>query len=98
MNENPAHEYADNAYYWMGEIYYTQGEYNLAVGEFQKVPELYPGGNKVPDALLKVGLCYLGMNNSKNAEKTLKQLIDAYPQSNAAQLGRQKLASITEKQ
>ena len=98
VNENPAHEYADNAYYWMGEIYYTQGEYNLAVGEFQKVPELYPGGNKVPDALLKVGLCYLGMNNSKNAEKTLKQLIDAYPQSNAAQLGRQKLASITEKQ
>ena len=98
VNENPSHEYADNAYYWMGEIYYTQGEYGLAVDEFQKVPELYPGGNKVPDALFKLGLSYLGLKNSKNAEKTLKQLIDAYPQSSAAQLGRQKLASIPEKQ
>ena len=97
VNANPSHEYADNAYYWMGEIYYTQGEFALAIAEFQKVPELYPGGNKVPDALLKLGLSYMGLKNSKNAEKTLKQLVDAYPQSNAAQLGRQKLA-VLEKQ
>ncbi|HVO31970.1 MAG TPA: tol-pal system protein YbgF [bacterium] len=94
VNENPAHEYADNAYYWMGEIYYTQGEYSLALDEFQKVPELYPGGNKVPDALLKLGLCYQGLNDVKNAAKTLKQLVDAYPQSAAAEKGRQKLAAL----
>ena len=59
------------------------------------VPELYPGGNKVPDALLKLGLCYQGLNNPKGAEKTLRQLVDAYPQSTAAQIGRQKLAAVS---
>lgn len=94
VNENPSHEYADNAYYWMGEVYYTQGEYALAIDEFQKVPELYPGGNKVPDALLKLGLCYQGLGDGNSASKTLRQLVDAYPQSAAADKGRQKLAAL----
>lgn len=91
VDANPAHEYADNAYYWMGECFYGQGEFALAIGEFQKVPELYPGGNKVPDALLKIGLSYQNLGNQKNAEKTFKQLIDAYPQSEAAGKAKQKL-------
>ena len=94
VRANPTHEYADNAYYWMGECFYGQGEFVLAIGEFQKIPELYPGGNKVPDSLLKIALSYDNLNNKKNAEKTLRQLIDAYPQSEAAKLARQKLAKI----
>lgn len=96
VQTHPTHEYADNAYYWMGECYYTQGEYALAIGEFQKIPDLYPGGNKVPDALLKIGISYQGLDNKKNAEKTLRQLVDAYPQSTAAELGRQRLAKIAQ--
>lgn len=94
VRANPAHEYADNAYYWMGECFYGQGEFVLAIGEFQKIPELYPGGNKVPDSLLKIALSYDNLNNKKNAEKTLRQLIDAYPQSDAAKLAKQKLGKI----
>lgn len=94
VRANPAHEYADNAYYWMGECYYGQGEYALAIGEFQKVPELYPGGNKVPDALLKIGLSYQNLNNPRSAEKMLRQLVDAYPQSEAARIGKQRLAKM----
>lgn len=94
VKANPTHEYADNAYYWMGECYYGQTEFALAIGEFQKVPEMYPGGNKVPDALLKIGMSYVNMNNPKNAEKTFRQLVDAYPQSEAAGLAKQKLTKI----
>lgn len=94
VRANPTHDYADNAYYWMGECFYGQGEFVLAIGEFQKVPELYPGGNKVPDSLLKIGLSYHNLNNAKNAEKTLRQLIDAYPQSDAAKIAKQKLEKI----
>lgn len=95
VDAHPAHEYADNAYYWMGECYYAQGEYVLAIGEFQKVPEMYPGGNKVPDALLKIGLSYVSVENRTNAEKTFRQLVDAYPQSDAAAIGRQKLQQVS---
>jgi tol-pal system protein YbgF len=93
VDANPTHEYADNAYYWMGECYYGQGEFALAIGEFQKVPELYPGGNKVPDALLKIGLSYTNLGNTKSAEKTFRQLVDAYPQSEAAGLAKKKLSN-----
>jgi tol-pal system protein YbgF len=90
----PSHEYADNAYYWMGECFYAQAEYALAIEEFQKIPELYPGGNKVPDALLKIGLAYQSMSNTKSAARIWRQLVDAYPQSEAAELGRQRLAKL----
>lgn len=96
VRANPTHEYADNAYYWMGECYYGQTEYALAIGEFQKVPELYPGGNKVPDALLKIGLSFVNMNNPKSAERTFRQLMDAYPQSEAAGLAKQKLKKLSQ--
>ena len=43
VRANPTHEYADNAYYWMGECFYGQTEFALAIGEFQKVAEMYPG-------------------------------------------------------
>jgi len=94
VRANPTHEYADNAYYWMGECFYGQTEFALAIGEFQKVAEMYPGGNKVPDALLKIGMSYVSLNNSKSAEKTFRQLVDAYPQSEAAGLAKQKLQKI----
>ena len=96
VRANPSHEYADKAYYWMGECYYGQTEYALAIGEFQKVPELYPGGNKVPDALLKIALSYVNLNNPKNAERTFRQLMDAYPQSDAAGLAKKKLAKLSQ--
>jgi tol-pal system protein YbgF len=94
VRAHPSHEYADNAYYWMGECFYAQAEYALAIEEFQKIPELYPGGNKVPDALLKIGLAYHSLNNMKSAAKTFRQLVDAYPQSEAAELGRKRLAQL----
>lgn len=92
---HPKHEYADNALYWIGECFYTQQDYSKAIAEFQKIPELYPGGNKVPDAMLKIGIAYLGLDDKRSAQKTLTQLIDAYPQSSAAGIGRQKLAKIS---
>lgn len=94
VRANPSHEYADNAYYWMGECFYGQGEFSLAIGEFQKVPELYPGGNKVPDSLLKIGLSYANLGNKKSAEKTFRQLVDAFPQSEAAAKAKQKLEKL----
>jgi len=51
----PRHDYADNAQYWLGEAFYAQKDYPHALGEFRNVIETYPRGNKVPDALLKVG-------------------------------------------
>ncbi len=54
----PQSDLADNAYYWMGEIYYRSKNYPEAIHAFQTVMQLYPHGNKVPDAMLKMGFAY----------------------------------------
>lgn len=80
----PAHNYADNALYWLGETYYSQKNFPRAIIEFKKVPEEYPNGNKVPDAMLKIGLSYANLRDFKNAEDYLQMVLEMYPFSNAA--------------
>ena len=66
----------------------------LALQEFRKVPEMYPSGNKVPDALLKIGFAYAALGDKPTATKTMRQLVDAYPQSEAAKSARIRLKEL----
>jgi len=52
----PKDELAANAQYWLGETYYGEKKWNDAIVEFQKVLKEYKGSDKVPDALLKIGM------------------------------------------
>src|SRR4029077_3301181 len=54
----PQHPLASNSQYWVGEGYYRQRDFRQALGEFQKVVDGYPQSAQVPEALLKLGLCY----------------------------------------
>ena len=64
------------------------------IQEFRKIPELYPTGNKVPDALLKIGFAYAALGEKKAARRTLRQVMNAYPQSEATQRARDRLAEM----
>jgi len=57
IDKFPRHALASSAQYWIGEAYYRQRDFNQALAEFQKVPDLYPQSQSVPEALLKVGMC-----------------------------------------
>src|SRR5690606_18824508 len=59
---------SDNAQYWMGESYYVRNQYHNAVVEFQRVLEKYPEGDKVPDALLKLGICFVALGICDDAK------------------------------
>ena len=86
-----SHEYADNALYWRGESAYDQQHYADALAAFTSVVERYGGGNKAPDALLKIGLCYGKLGDAANARDVLTQLIAAYPRARAARLAKTRL-------
>lgn len=90
----PAHEYADNAQYWLGEAFYDQKKYAEALAEFRKVVDGYSRGNKVPDALLKIGFCHARLGDEKKARAALKEVASRYPKSNPASLARKKLAEL----
>jgi tol-pal system protein YbgF len=89
----PRHDYADNAQYWIGEVFYAQKEYARALSEFRKVVEVYPRGNKVPDALLKLGYCYQAMGQGDKARAMLEQVVNRYPKSEPAMLAAKRLES-----
>jgi tol-pal system protein YbgF len=87
----PRHDYADNAQYWLGEAFYAQHDYPHALGEFRNVIETYPRGNKVPDALLKVGYCYGAMGQNDKARAVLEQVVNLYPKTEPAALAATRL-------
>lgn len=89
-----SHDLADNAQYWLGECSYDRKDYASAVREFRRVVERYPRGNKVPDALLKVGYSYLALGSVDAGKQTLVQLIRSYPRHQAANLATTRLAEL----
>src|SRR5206468_7143048 len=84
IGKYPKHPLAANAQYWIGEAYYSQRDYRQALVEFQKVLE-YPSANgKVPDALLKMGLCYTSLREPGRASEVWTRIVGEYPSSEAA--------------
>jgi len=51
----------------------------------------YPNGNKVPDAMLKIGYSLVNMNEPEKARTALQALLVKYPKSPAAAKAREKL-------
>src|SRR6185503_12707731 len=94
LKTHPRHEYADNAQYWLGEAFYASKDYPHALLEFRATIETYPRGNKVPDALLKVGYCYSALGQADKARAVLEQVVNLYPRSEPASLASKRLAEV----
>lgn len=88
------HDLADNAQYWLGECAYDRKDYSTAVREFRRVVERFPRGNKVPDALLKIGFSYLALGSTDAGKQTLEQLVRSYPRHETAALATARLAEL----
>ena len=90
----PNSKNADNAQFWIGEIYYREKWYEKAILEYQNVIENYPKGNKVPAALLKQGLAFSNIGDTANAKLILQELNRKYPKSNEARVAAEKLKTL----
>ena len=90
----PNSKNADNAQFWIGEIYYREKWYEKAILEYQNVIEKYPKGNKAPAALLKQGLAFSNIGDKANAKLILQELTRKYPKSNEAKVAAEKLKTL----
>jgi len=75
----PDNKLAANARYWIGETYYIEKNYEQAALEFQRVIKEYPGKEKVPAAMLKQGLAFRELGDTKSTKFILKELIEKFP-------------------
>jgi tol-pal system protein YbgF len=94
ITEYPTSQHADNAQFWIGEIYYREKWYEKAILEYQKVIENYPKGNKVPASLLKQGFAFLSLGDKANARLILNELAKKYPKTNEGKIAVQKLKEL----
>ena len=94
LDKFPKSKNADNAQFWIGEIYYREKWFEKAILEYQKVIENYPQGNKVPGSLLKQGFAFLNIGDETNARLILRELMNKYPESNEAKVAGKKLDEL----
>lgn len=90
----PNGEYADNAYYWLGETYKIKQDADASRQAFSYLIEKYPTSPKVPDALLKMGFLELEQNNRDKARELFNTVIQKYNGSSAANLAVNKLKQM----
>jgi len=90
----PKSGYAESVQFWLGNAQYGKREYREAMTSFRSYVAVAPESPRAPEALLSLANCQLELKDSKGARKTLDDLVKAYPKSEAAQAGRDRLASL----
>jgi tol-pal system protein YbgF len=88
----PKDELSSNAQYWLGETYYAERKWNDAIGSFQKVIKEYKGSDKVPDALLKIGMSFQAQSDCSNALLFFEDLQQGHKGTAAAKSAKEHIA------
>lgn len=81
----PEHPLAAPAQYWKGEAHYAARRYREALIELEAFIERNPGHAKVPNALLKAGLCNKHLGQDALAHRYFDRVRKEHPGSDAAQ-------------
>jgi tol-pal system protein YbgF len=92
LQKFPKDELAANAQYWLGESWYAERRWNDAIGEFQKVLKDYRSSDKVPDALLKIGMSFQAQNDCQNALLFFEELQQGHKSAPAAKAAREHIS------
>lgn len=90
----PDHELAENAYYWIGESYYSLGQYPEAIAQLQSLLERFKASPNTGRALFKLGRSQEELGRRDEARQTFQRLIDEYPDTLEAEQARERLKNL----
>ncbi|WP_374122404.1 tol-pal system protein YbgF [Variovorax boronicumulans] len=90
----PQSGYNPSALFWLGNAQYATRNYNEAIANFRSMLSLAPDHAKAPEAVLSIANCQIELKDTRAARRTLEDLTKAYPQSEAAQAGRERLSRL----
>jgi tol-pal system protein YbgF len=90
----PGSELADNAQYWIGEIFYAQKKLPEASAAFEQVKLISPNGDKTASALYKRGLILLEMGRKEEAVVQFLAVYKDYSKTKDGEQAYQKLMEV----
>lgn len=90
----PASGYTPSLLFWRGNAQYAMREYRDAITSFRSLVSTAPDHVRAPEALLAIANCQMELKENKSARRTIDELVKTYPKSEAAQAGKERLASL----
>jgi tol-pal system protein YbgF len=90
----PASGFGDSARFWLGNALYGKRELAPAITMFRTFIANAPDHQRVPEAMLAIANSQTELKDTKGARVTLNELVRKYPQSEAAQAGKERLAVL----
>jgi tol-pal system protein YbgF len=90
----PGSAYADQARFWHANALYGKRDYKEAIAAFRAFVAAAPEHPNAAEALLAMANSQAEMKDPRAARRTIEELMKAYPQSEAAQAGKERLASL----
>jgi len=90
----PNTDLTGNAYFYLAEINFRQGNYQGAVKNYDQVLQNFPTGNKAPSSDLKKALALIELGQNDDGVAELRHVIQRYPRTNEALQAREKLRKL----
>ncbi len=90
----PQGEYSDQAWYWLGETRYAQGDHAKAHNAFKYVADHYANSVKHAAALLKLGQLAQQQNKHAEARSYYQRLIQTHADSSLSEQARAALSNL----
>ncbi|MBU6501697.1 MAG: tol-pal system protein YbgF [Burkholderiaceae bacterium] len=94
IQKYPQSGYNPSALFWLGNAQYATRDYKGAIGNFRALVAQSPTHARAPESVLSIANCQIELGDTKAARKTLGDLLKAYPQSEAAQAAKERLAKL----
>jgi tol-pal system protein YbgF len=78
LTQCSTHADVQNAYYWIGECYYSQEKYTEAVTEYQHLIDTYRESPNLGRAIYKLARCKQELGKTAEAKQLFQRLIDQF--------------------
>jgi tol-pal system protein YbgF len=85
---------AGNAYFYLAEIAYKQGNFQEAVTNYDQVLQNFPTGNKAASSDLKKAFALIELGKKDDGIAELRHVIQRYPRSNEALQAKDRLRKL----
>jgi tol-pal system protein YbgF len=94
VKECPKHESVENAYYWIGESYYSLEKYHEAVSQFDLLINAYKSSPNIGRALYKLARSYQELGKKEDSKRVYKRLVDEFDGTLEAEQAKERLKEL----